>query len=77
MLENKVVKIIWSPPASTNKTIRATLMWDKIVELDNIPMGFDSVRECALFDIHCINVLDIDSNRWETIPINSIVSFIH
>ena len=76
MLSHKVCTIRYAPPQATPKTIRATLRHDWIKKLDNFPIGFESIHECALFDIHGVNVLDIDSNRWENIPVNKIIDFI-
>jgi hypothetical protein len=74
-LEAKVCVITYTPLNSTRKTIEATLRSDIIAELDNRPEGFDDNREAALFDLHCVNVLDIKSNQWLTIPVSSISLF--
>jgi hypothetical protein len=76
MLSHRVCTIRYAPPQATPKTIRATLRHDWIKKLDNFPIGFESIRETALFDFHSVNVLDIDSNRWENIQVNSIIDFI-
>ena len=75
-LEWYVCTIRYDDPGSGMREIRGTLRRDYINQLDNHPQGFDTYREAALFDLHSINVLDIDNNRWENIQCNRIQKFI-
>lgn len=73
-LEHKVCTLTYTPQGSMRKVVRITLDADIIAKLDNRPEGFENIREAALFDVHCVNALDIDTNRWLTIPISDIIS---
>jgi hypothetical protein len=74
-LEVKVCVIIYTPQGSTRRTIEATLRSDIIADLDNRPIGFESIREAALFDLHSINVLDVVRNEWVNIEVSNISYF--
>lgn len=71
-LISKVCTITYTPEGSGRRTIQATLIHDYIKELDNFPMGFESMYETAMFELHSITCLDIDNNSWISIPVNSI-----
>ena len=73
-LEYKVCTLTYTPQGSMRKVVRVTLDAEIIAKLDNRPEGFESTREAALFDAHSVNALDIDTNRWLTIPIGDIIS---
>lgn len=72
-LEKKVCVITYTPPGQGRKTIRATLMPSILGELDNRPIGFETNREAAMFDMHCVNCLDIDRNQWVSIAVGTIL----
>lgn len=74
-LENRVCVCTYSPRVGPRRTVRITLMAEHLAELDNRPIGFESTREAALFDAHSINALDVDTNSWVTIEVNSINIF--
>lgn len=74
-LINKVCEITYTPPSSTRRKVRVTLLHEYIKELDNFPIGFETIYETAMFDLHAINCLDIDNNQWLTINISDIVHF--
>ena len=74
-LENRVCVCTYSPRVGPRRTVQITLMAEYLAKLDNRPIGFESTREAALFDAHSINALDIDSNEWLTIEVNSIQTF--
>lgn len=74
-LENRVCVCTYSPRVGPRRTVHITLMAEYLAELDNRPIGFDSTREAALFDAHSINALDIHTNEWITIEVNSINIF--
>jgi Fe-S-cluster formation regulator IscX/YfhJ len=76
LLEAKVCEITYSPPGSSRRTVRVTLLHEWIKELDNFPEGFETNREAALFDLHSINCLDVDNNQWITIQISRISKII-
>lgn len=71
-LISKVCTITYTPEGSGRRTIRVTLIHEHIKELDNFPMGFESMYETAMFELHSITCLDIDNNNWVSIPVNSI-----
>jgi hypothetical protein len=71
-LISKVCTITYTPEGSGRRTIRVTLIHEHIKELDNFPMGFESIYETAMFELHSITCLDIDNNSWVSIPVNSI-----
>ena len=71
-LISKVCTITYTPEGSGRRTIRVTLIHEHIKELDNFPMGFESMYETAMFELHSITCLDIDNNSWVSIPVNSI-----
>lgn len=72
-LSNKVVEITYTPKGATRKVVRVTLLHDYIKELDNFPMGFETTYEVAMFEMHAITCLDIDSNRWLSIDVADIL----
>lgn len=72
-LISKVVTITWSPKGSGRKTGRYTLVHSHIKELDNFPIGFESIYEVCMFETHAVTALDIDRNEWTTIDVNSIL----
>lgn len=74
-LENRVCVCTYSPRVGPRRTVRITLSPDYLADLDNRPIGFETTREAALFDAHSINALDVDSNAWVTIEVNSINIF--
>ena len=72
-LINKVCEITYTPQGQTRKKVRVTLLHEYIKELDNFPIGFQTIYETAMFDMHAINCLDIDNNQWLTIEISNIL----
>jgi hypothetical protein len=72
-LSNKVCEITYTPQGQTRKKVRVTLLHEYIKELDNFPVGFETIYETAMFDMHAINCLDIDNNQWLTIEISNIL----
>lgn len=75
-LSNKVCEITYTPQGKTRKKVRVTLLHEYIKELDNFPIGFESIYETAMFEVHAITCLDIDSNQWITINVSDIANFI-
>lgn len=74
-LSNKVCEITYTPKTGTRRKVRVTLLHEYIKELDNFAIGFESIFEAAMFDMHAINCLDIDNNQWITIEVSDIVHF--
>ena len=72
ILSERIVSVTIAPPDGPRKTMRLTLIPEIIAKLDNRPIGFETDREAALFDLHSINAVDIDTNRWETIEVRDI-----
>lgn len=71
-LISKVCTITYTPQGSSRRTVRVTLVHEFIKELDNFPIGFESIYETAMFEFHAITCLDIDKNQWISIPVGSI-----
>lgn len=68
----KTIKIIYDTPTG-RRTVYVTLQESEIARLDNYPIGFETTREAALFDMHCINALEVHENAWITIPVGNIL----
>lgn len=75
-LSNRVCEITYTPQGQTRKKVRVTLLHEYIKELDNFPIGFQTIYETAMFDMHAINCLDIDANQWISIEISDISNII-
>ena len=72
-LSSKVCEITYTPQGQTRKKVRVTLLHEYIKELDNFPIGFETIYETAMFDLHAINCLDIGNNQWITIEVSKII----
>lgn len=72
VLSSRVCVCTYSPQIGPTRTARITLIPDVLAELDNRPIAFESIREAAMFDAHSINALNVDTNEWVTIEVNSI-----
>lgn len=72
-LSSKVCEITYTPQGGTRKKVSVTLLHEYIKELDNFPIGFETIYETAMFDLHAINCLDIDKNQWITIEVSEII----
>lgn len=71
-LISKVCTITYTPKGSSRRTVNVTLVHEYIKELDNFPIGFESIYETAMFELHAITCLDVDNNQWISIEVNSI-----
>jgi hypothetical protein len=74
-LESKICVIVYTPRGSARRTVEVTLLQDVIAGLDNRPIGFESIREAALFDMHSVNAVDVQRNMWINIEISTISYF--
>jgi len=73
-LISKVCVIKYTPKGSMAVTGRFTLLHEHIKELDNFPIGFETIYETAMFEPHCITALNIDTNQWISIEVNTIIN---
>lgn len=71
-METKTIQIVYDTPTG-RRTVQVTLQETEIARLQNYPTGFESTREAALFDMHCVNALEVNQNAWITIPVGNIL----